>query len=458
MQLKTVLSTVLAFILFAMFALPASAEVTLDDLLKRVEALEQENTALKGEVMALKEKQTAQTQQISEVQAKATSAVASATAAPTAAPSGNFLKTKMDIDLYGFLSLAATYSDSAAATASGTNSSVAATNAPRETIGINQSSFNATAQDTRLGLNLKAPDLDDGGKLSGKFEIDFAGSTNGGVYLPRLRLAYAQLDYPKWGATAGQTWDFFAPLNPNTLNAGLLYRGGNLGTRRPQAYLTNRWGNMLGGKLTTKVGILDSDDPFQENSGAPVLGAYSSFETKVLGKPTTFGVGGIYGTNSTSLLGTKGTNNNTIYATTVGVTMKFADWLSFQSEGFTGAKLDDFFGGSATGITDTTTAELSISKAVRVMGGFVELTYNPTKKIETNYGIGYDGADGKQTIPNLADRQAIWKSNRTYYTNLKYNLSKFLLVGVEYQYFATDYFDGVKGDDNRVQSMLIYKF
>jgi hypothetical protein len=291
--------------------------------------------------------------------------------------------------------------------------------------------------------------------VSGKFEIDFA-ANNGPSYQPRLRLAYAQLDYAKWGVTAGQAWDFFAPLNPNTLNSGILYRGGNLGTRHGQAYVTNKWGEILGGKLTTKVGFLDSDDPYQENSGAPVLGAYSSFETKILGKPTTLGVGEIYGTNSTGLLGTKSTNSNNIYATTVGLTLKLADWLSFKSEGFTGAKLDDYYGGSSTGITNT--SQLSSSKPVRVMGGFMELNYNPTKKLETTFGMGLDSANGDQTIPNAADRLVIWKTNRTYYSNLKYNLSKDLMVGLEYQYFATNWFDGVKGDDNRVESLILLKF
>jgi hypothetical protein len=448
MRLKIILSTVLSLFLSVLLAFPVSAQVTLDDVLKRIEALEAENAALKAEVTAMKEKQAAQETKIASVQA--------APLASTAATTGNFLKTKMDIELYGFLALAATYSDSASATSSTANGSVAATNAPRETLGTeqNHNTFNASAQDTRLGLNFKAPDLEDGGKLSGKFEMDFA-ANNGPVYQPRLRHAYGQLDYSKWGVTAGQTWDFFAPINPNTLNSGILWRSGNFGSRHPMLYVTNKWGDVLGGKLTTKIGVLDSDDPYQENSAAPVLGAYSSFETKVLGKPTTIGVGGIYGTNSTSIFGTKGSNTNNIYATTVGVTLKLADWLAFKSEGFTGAKLDDFYGGSSTGITTTT---LSSSKPVRVMGGFAELTCNPTKKVETNLGIGYDGANGDQNISGATERAAIWKTNRTYYSNLKYNLSKDLMIGVEYQYFTTHYLDDVKGDDNRVQTLILYKF
>jgi len=434
---KRMMAVVMTAVFLSGFALPAHAEVTLEDVLKRVEALERENAALKAEVMEMKSKP-----------APAAPVVAAAPAG------GNFLKTGPEVTLYGFVKTDLIYSDSNAAPAAGTNSLDSVSNAPRETIATNQSSFNGSAQDTRLGLNLKAPDMDNGGKVTGKIEMDFAGSQPSATYTPRLRLAYAQLDYDKWAVNAGQQWDFFAPINPNILNPGALYRQGNLGYRHPQSFLTNKWGDVPGGKLTTKVGVIDSDDPYQENSGAPVLGAYAAYDTKILGKPLTLGVGGIYGTNANGVLGTKTTNSNSIYATTVGANLVLADWLAFKTEGFAGAKLDDFNGNNTTGVTNTTAGNTT-AKAVRSMGGFAELTYKPLKMLETNYGVGLDFGNGDQTF---AERTLNWKSNRTYYTNAKYSLSKDVLVGLEYQYMETNWMDGVKGDDNRVQSSLIYKF
>ncbi len=442
--LRKVMALVMVVAFTGGLALPASAEATLDDILKRVEALEKENASLKAEVMALKDQQNVQATKIASVQA------APAAAAPGV---GNFLKTKLETELYGFIGVSASYSDAEGATSSTANSSVAATNAPHQTIDKNVNAFNTSAQDTRLGLNIKAPVMDDGGKLSGKFEIDFA-ANNGPTYAPRLRLAYAQLDYEKWGVTAGQTWDFFAPINPGTLNSGVLFRGGNAGFRHPQVYLTNRIGDVPGGKLTTIIGALDSDDPYQENSGVPVVGAYAKYDTKILGKETSLGLGGIYGRNSTSVLNSKGPKTNDIYGTFLGVTTKLMDKLSLKAEGFAGSKLDDFTAGPSTGITSAT---LGNAKGVKVSGGFTEAVYKLTSKMDVTAGMGLDAVNGDTTM-DAGYTDDIWKTNRTYYSNLKYNLSKDLMLGIEYQYFDTQYFDGIRGESNRVLSSVVYKF
>lgn len=412
------------------YAFPASAEVTLNDLLKRIEALESENAALKSEVIGMKSQQS----------------VAAPSSAATVS-GGNFLKTGPEITLYGQLKTDLVYSDSNSGASA--NTQLSEYNAPREAIRLNQATYNASAQDSRLGLNFKAPDMDNGGKLTGKFEMDFAGGQPSTTYTPRLRLAYAQLDYDKWAVNAGQQWDFFTPLNASTLNTASLNRSGNLGNRHPQAFLTNKWGEVFGGKLATKVGVIDSDLWNQENSGAPVLGAYASYDTKVFGKGLVLGVGGIYGTDSNNTLTSKGTNNNTIYATTLGVTLVLADWLNVKAEGFAGAGLGSFFANNNVSLTNGS------AKAIRSMGGFSEITYKPFSALETNYGIGLDYANADQVF---TDRTALWKSNKTYYTNAKYSLSKDVAIGLEYQYLVTNWMDGVKGDDNRIQSSLIYKF
>jgi hypothetical protein len=446
--MKRVLALVMICVCTAGFALPACAQATLDDILKRVEALEKENASLKAEVMALKEKPAAPVQ---------------VAAVPAAAPAsaGNFLKTKLDMELYGFIKADAVYSDSEAATNSTTNSSVAAYNAPYNGIKKHQHDFNLSGQATRLGINFNPVALDNGGKVGGKFEMDW-NATNGPVYQPRLRLAYLQADYDKWGVTAGQAWDFFAPINANTLNDANVWRAGNIGYRHPQVYLTNKWGDVLGGKLNTKVGIMDSDDPYQENSGIPVAGVFAGYDTKIAGMASSFNVGGVWGQNSTDLLGTadRGKSND-IYGVVLGSTVKMTDQLSLKAKGFTGAKLDDFMGGTSTGLSNLTVAS---SKGLRVIGGFTELCYVPIKKLETNFGLGLDAlATPKENVSqeNVGSQNLktmIWTSNRTYYTNMKYSLSKDLLVGVEYQHFDTHWVGGADSSDNRVESSVILKF
>ncbi len=446
--MKKMLAVLIASVMTIGFAFPASAQVTLEDILKRVETLEQENAALKAEVASMKGQQSAQAVELSEVKTKA----ATFAAAPAVASTGNFIKTKLDMEMYGFVQAVGSYSDSDLAQS---NAPVAA---PRETSLTNtdQDEFSSSAQDTRLGFKIKGPDLDNGGKTSGQIEIDFANS-NTSTYTPRLRLAFVDLDFGKWSINAGQNWDIFAPINPNVINAGALYRQGNLGTRHPQVYLGNKWGEIPGGKLWTKVGIIDTDDMVQEEGGIPVFAGYAGYETKILGIPTSLGLGGLWGEAENNSF-----NDHSIWAVTSSATMKFTDWLSFKAEGFSGAKLDDFMGGSAIGFTrgsGTSTASTTDvnSKPIRVMGGFMELCYKPLKSIETNYGFGIDSANDDAFIP-ANDVDEVYDVNKTYYTNIKYSLSKDVVVGLEYQYFKTDFVDGVSGDANRVLSSLTYKF
>ena len=452
-------------------ALPAFAETTLDDVLKRVEALEKENAALKSEVLELKDKQSAQESKIASVQAAP---------APVAAavPSVNFVKSKLEVALSGFIKADMAYSDAEAGTTN--QESLVIYNAPRNpskagNVKQKLGDFNMSGADTRFDVDVKAPEMDKGGKISGRVEFDFANTSvqqaagsSPSYYTPRLRLAYSQIDYDKWSVTAGHAWDFISPpINTNLFNSANLWRSGNFGYRHPQLFLTNKWGQALGGKWTTKVGVIDSDDLQQENSKTPVFGAYTGYDTKILGTAASFGVGGIYGQSTTDLGGTssvEGGKSNDIYAVDAGMTLKFTDWLAFKTKGFMGSKLNAFLGGSATGVSNSLspagTATPSNTKGIRVMGGFMELTYNPIPKLETNFGMGLDDLmQDKAVEQNIATtRAAVWSTNRSYYTNMKYSLSKDVLVGIEYQYFKTNWLDGMDSSDNRVETSLIYKF
>ncbi len=410
-------------------AMPASADQTEDlvtqikTLTSRVDSLERENAVQKNELSEFKAKPN-----------------------PSA---GNFVKSKGEIELYGQVKTDLVFS-SGDAGGNGVNSTLQ-TNASRPSVSDDpETQF--SAQDTRLGLNLKAPDLFNGGKLSGKVEFDFFGGSTVGTYTPRLRLAYADLSFQKWSLRAGQDWDFVAPLMPNLVNPGYLFRSGNIGVRHAQITLTNKWGEALGGVVTTKVGALDSDDSVQEDSGLPVLGAYAQYDKTVYGIKSTLGVGGLYGRFNT--IG-KGLGSEELAATTVSLTLKLTDWLSFKSEGFVGKGLNKFSGGPAQTL-DSRTGEAN-RKPIEVKGGFAELSYIPVNNVEANFGIGIDDVKDNSAYSN-ADKSALWDVNKTYYTNVKYSLSKDILVALEYQTFNTKWFDKQKADAHRVQTTFLYKF
>ncbi|MFH0754570.1 MAG: hypothetical protein V2A70_08395 [Candidatus Omnitrophota bacterium] len=419
---KKLLMGIMAALFSVSFALPASAQVTLDDVLKRVEALERENSMLKDQVMALK---------------NAPAPVASY----AAAPAGNFLETKFKTKMYGYIKADAVFNDSALTTTGGTLSMYPTS----ETTTKHNDNFAMAANETRLGFDIEAPAMDDGGVVSGKIEGDFWSSTNTGSVF-RLRQAYAKLAYSSWDVLAGQTWDFFSPLGPSTLDFGYGWNAGNIGDRHPQVILSNKIADdFLGGKLSTKVGVVDPNLSTQSTSGFPVSGALAQYDGKVLSVPTTVYVAGIYG-RLESQTGTK--YRDALYAGTSGMTIKLTDWLSLKGEGYIGSGLSTF---RSAGFS--TTAIDNGNQGIDSRGGFAELTLKPIKKLESNTGLGVDVV----TSP-LTSAATTWKRNNMYYTNLKYSISKDLLVGIEYQRFKANFADNTKGSDNRVQTSVIYKF
>jgi hypothetical protein len=192
-----------------------------------------------------------------------------------------------------------------------------------------------------------------------------------------------------------------------------------------------------------------------------VAGAYASYATKIAGKDTIIGVGGIFGTSSTSTLNALGKNNNDIYAEDANAQIKLTHWLSLKGQGFMGGNLANFMAGpfntSIPGITDP--ANPQYSKPLKSMGGFTEFTIQPLDRLQFNLGAGLDDtANRDSVIASASDLASMWSTNRSYFLNVKYNLTKDLTLGMEYQYLRTSYLDGVIGEDNRIDTCLTYNF
>ncbi|MEI8012918.1 MAG: hypothetical protein WCI27_10660, partial [Candidatus Omnitrophota bacterium] len=164
-------------------AKPVFAEVTLEQLVRRLERLEQKNADLEQENAALKTAVAELRGRPSKQEVKP--AADPAVPAASKASAENFLKTKGDVELYGYVKADAVFSSRDMGNA---GTSITQYNAMRPTAaGGDDPESQMSAQDTRLGLKFKAPDLDQGGKLSGQFEMDFAnsGANLSGNYTPR---------------------------------------------------------------------------------------------------------------------------------------------------------------------------------------------------------------------------------------------------------------------------------
>ena len=427
-------------------------DTTLQKLFNKIDNLEKENETLKNELQGLK----SEVAQIKNAQV----AVTPAAAATAATPEKKVFSTKSDslVQMYGYVKADAIFGDHQV-------SDLQQNAIPLK----DEHQYTFSARESRIGFNLTGLDVGEQGKLVGKLEADFFGDTNDGaistaVTSPsfRLRQAYVDLKYPRWDILAGQAWDFFAPYNPSTLNFAVLWRAGNLGDRHPQVRWTVNEDNFLNSKtkISQAIGLIDPKisgaTGDQASSGAPVLASYTSIEKDIFGKPATLGLGGLYGISDAS---TTNTDNVKIWAGILAAKIKLSRAISLLGEGFVGADLAAFRGGSPIGVVH--------NKSVRSRGGWAQLSLTPfTKapldKFEFNLGAGADDVftDLAAVDPATVSTgtTALWKSNLSYFFNIKYNLTKNLLFGLEFQHFDTRYRFQDSAKLNRFQTSVIYNF
>ena len=83
--------------------------------------------------------------------------------------------------------------------------------------GDNDGLFHVTANQTRLGLDIKGVGFGDF-KVTGKIEIDFYGGGPENKAYNYMRHAFLKISNGTFSVIAGQYWDIINPLNPFTLN------------------------------------------------------------------------------------------------------------------------------------------------------------------------------------------------------------------------------------------------
>ena len=406
------------YILISSFVFTSPVKAAdMNEVLKRLDALEKENSALKAEIYALKQIV------ISDIPVEVGEKVITN-------------KAPVDIKLYGYIKADGIWEDSAGGEL--------LYNASSEVSSIEDDEFNFSARETRLGLAFSGPEFGYDGKVSGKIETDFFGGSEGSPEI-RMRQAYVKLSYPEWNVLAGQAWDFFSPLGPSTLNFAYGWRWGNLGDRHPQLVLSNKFDYVLGGTVTTKLGLMDIQNDAQEKNAVPLSGGYIKYATDIMDMPSTIALGGIWGQTQNNTANSPGKNLD-IWAGTLGMTIKVNDLFSLKTEGYVGANLAAFRSTNNSGIDH--------HKSVRSRGGFTEFKLTPTDVDEVNLGVGMD-----DLFTDLVTTSGTnWEYNYSLYANYKRSLSKNLILGLEYQFVRTKFSDKSKGDKNRVQTSVIYKF
>ncbi|NQT18217.1 MAG: hypothetical protein HQ592_00835 [Planctomycetes bacterium] len=363
----------------------------------------------------------------------------------------------LDVQFSGYIKLDASYDST------DMNTGNYATWAESETGNQNDNMFNMTANQTRLRLVFKGPEVA-GAQSSGKVETDFygngAGENKAGIL---VRHAFIKLDWPDSDCSliAGQTSDLASPLAPETLNYTVFWNVGNIGYRRPQLRLTKGISISEGSRLKLEgaafrsigraaPGLAATDDS-GEDAGYPGGAARVSVAIRRPGgEDFVVGVSG-------HIAGEEAGNSSKHYKSWfvgLDMTAPINKALSLTGEIFNGQNLNQYFGGIGQGVNTATLKE------IKTWGGWVGLKIKPGSLPQWRFNInaGLEDVDSGDLSVAVAPAAPQRKYNRAVSVNAIRSFGKHLEVGLELTDWLTKYKGAASGDGYRAQASLIYTF
>jgi hypothetical protein len=320
--------------------------------------------------------------------------------------------------------------------------------------GDEESEFNMTAKQTRLGMKFVSED-DADVDVSGRIEFDFYGGGGENKPNPMLRYAYLEMDFGKVQLLAGQTSDIISPLNPTTLNYIVMWKSGNIGYRRPQIRATTTMALGESAKLIAEASANRNmgDDENGERTGMPSFQGRLAFASALMGKkPMVVGVSGVYGTEED-----EGGCEFDRTGVAVDLTLPLGPMAELKGEYFTGRNLAVHLGGVGQGIVYDMETRADDAEEIEASGWWAQLAFHPVDVLSINFGAGVDDPD----LPDFAGADMIEK-NTTYYGNIIWNVTPSAYIGAEYMRLETEYVgteeDPSAYEDSRAQLSLGYKF
>ncbi len=316
--------------------------------------------------------------------------------------------------------------------------------------------FGATIRQSSLGLEIFGPKLGEA-KTSGEMQFDFFGgfpNTLDGVTagLVRLRIAKVRLDWQRTSIVAGQDTPFFSPLSPTSLASLALPAfaySGNLWTWTPQVRVERRLDLSDTSSVLIQGGILDpltgqppADSFYRspqagESAGQPAYATRIAWTNGALGRPLTVGAGGYYA------------RQNWGFGRTVDAWAGMADWdlplgrwLSLTGEFYRGRALGGLGASVGRSVLFSGPPMLASSSVLGLnsAGGWAQLKFRPTEKLEFNGAFGEDtslASDLNRFAQSQSYVDPSLARNQSTLVNSIYRLRSNLLFSVEYRRLRT---------------------
>ena len=340
------------------------------------------------------------------------------------------------------------------------------------------SAFGGSIRQSRIGLDVFGPDVF-GAHTHADVSFDFFGgfpdTENGQLTgVARLRTATMSLDWANTSIVAGQDYLFFAPIAPTSLaqfaTPALSYAG-NLWGWTPQIRVEHRFALPGNSKLSISGGILagltgdipqsqeDRTPSWGEQSGQPAYAARVAWSAPFFGdRPLTFGVGAYF---DRQFWGFGRYIDG--WAGTTDLTLPLGSRFELTGEFYRGAAVGGF--GGAVGQTIMLDGSLFTPStdvdALPSEGGWVQLKYKATSKLEFNAAFGDDnpfaGALRGYTGNAGYYGYSITK-NMSPFVNFIYNVRSNVLFSLEYRYLRTYQLDLAPNTANHINMAIGYVF
>ena len=387
-------------------------------------------------------------------------ATAAAITAQTNSPAPLVSLPKLQIKPYGWIKF-----DAVRDTARTSYGDIAFFVMPGTAAGGGESELTFSARDLRLGANIIAP-AQNGITAKGRIEGDWCEDLAPNAYKPRLRLAFADIDFGSgWLLTVGQAWDTYCVLFPETLDPSNLAQAGNPYGRHPLARLAKTTDLGDATTLTLKLAAqsgrnaadYDANGQSDENaSNVPSLHASIVLKTKLIAEapPALFAISGAYGKeklggSAPAPDGAGGIDSAEYNSALLHFAAKIplCNRLSIQGVFFTGDNLDNYLAGIGQGVN------VASGKEVSTVGGHINAIYNATPKLALSAGYGIDDPQDS----DLAAAGSRAKNERAF-ANAAYHLTDQLSIWGEYSHMATTYAGGKTESNDRIHLSVKYSF
>jgi hypothetical protein len=267
-------------------------------------------------------------------------------------------------------------------------------------------SFGGSLRQSMLGFEVFGPRIR-GARVDADAQFDFAGTGSANSYdtpigLLRLRTGVVRMTWPKTTIAAGQDAPFFSPLSPTSVASLALPAfsySGNLWSWQPQVRLEHSFDLSGGRSVLLQGGILS---PLW--SRQPAYAMRSAWNQSVFGRSLTVGAAGYYSRQDWG------------FQRIVDSWLSSFDWniplnprWDLSGEIYRGRAIGQLGGGIDQ--TILTNGPLS-DPATRVRGlnstgGWTQLKFRATERLEWNAAIGQDNPFANQHPPVARNRNAL---------------------------------------------------